>query len=244
MSGETVPPPPEGFVPSSRGPYTTHNGPMFHRRNDDGGLTHAFFVLPRHCNSMGIVHGGMLSTFFDGVVAGAVGRVTGGMSVTVHLSLDFLSMARAGEWVYGEGRVTRQARDLARQGEKPDIIVASLPDHVTAAAAVAFGRQIGAAVIVDVRDKWPDILFDLTRGSPLKQMAGRAAMLVENARTRSEEQRLAHELHEARAALDRAYLRPSYRVREKLLRGVRRTAVGRGLHRVYRLARGRRSRPA
>ncbi len=112
MSGETVPPPPEGFVPSSRGPYTTHNGPMFHRRNDDGGLTHAFFVLPRHCNSMGIVHGGMLSTFFDGVVAGAVGRVTGGMSVTVHLSLDFLSMARAGEWVYGEGRVTRQTRDL------------------------------------------------------------------------------------------------------------------------------------
>ena len=32
--------------------------------------------------------------------------------------------------------------------------------------------------------KWPDILFDLTRGSPLKQMAGRAAMLVENARTK------------------------------------------------------------
>lgn len=79
---------------------------------------------------------------------------------------------------------TRQARVLARQGARPDLIVASLPDHVTAAAAVAFGREIGAAVIVDVRDKWPDILFDLTRGSPLKQMAGRAAMLVENARTK------------------------------------------------------------
>ena len=46
------------------------------------------------------------------LMAGAVGRVTGGMSVTIHLSLDFLSMARAGEWVYGEGRVTRQTRDL------------------------------------------------------------------------------------------------------------------------------------
>jgi uncharacterized protein (TIGR00369 family) len=85
---------------------------MFHRRTEEGGLVHAFYVLPRHCNSMGIVHGGMLSTFFDGVVAGAVGRVTGGMSVTIHLSLDFLSMARAGEWVYGEGKVTRQTRDL------------------------------------------------------------------------------------------------------------------------------------
>ena len=70
------------------------------------------------------------------------------------------------------------------------------------------------------------------------------ALLVENARIRSEEERLAHELHEAWAALDRAHLRQSYRVREKLLRGVRRTAVGRGLHRVYRLARGRSSRPA
>lgn len=112
MTDDHVPEPPEDFVPSKRGPFTSHNGPMFHRRTEDGGLVHAFFVLPRHCNSMGIVHGGMLSTFFDGVVAGAVGRVTGGMSVTVHLSLDFLSMARAGEWVFGEGRVTRQTRDL------------------------------------------------------------------------------------------------------------------------------------
>jgi uncharacterized protein (TIGR00369 family) len=111
VSADQVPAPPDGYVPSTRGPYTTHNGPMFHRKTETG-LQHAFFVLPRHCNSMGIVHGGMLSTFFDGVVAGAVGRVTGGMSVTVHLSLDFLAMARAGEWLYGEAKVTRQTRDL------------------------------------------------------------------------------------------------------------------------------------
>lgn len=79
---------------------------------------------------------------------------------------------------------TRQARGLVQRGERPDIIVASLPDHVTAAAAVAFGREIGSAVIVDVRDKWPDILFDLTRGSPVKQVAGRAAMVIEDARTK------------------------------------------------------------
>ena len=70
------------------------------------------------------------------------------------------------------------------------------------------------------------------------------ALLVENARMRAEEERLRRELHEARVALDRSFLRPSYRVREKVLRGVRRTAVGRGLHRVYRLARGRSSRSA
>ena len=111
MSDETIPAAPAGFKPSARGPYTTHNGPFFHRIEDDR-LEHAFFVLKRHCNSLGIVHGGMLSTFMDGVLANAVGRETGGASVTVHLSLDFLSMARAGDWVYGDGVVTRKSKDL------------------------------------------------------------------------------------------------------------------------------------
>lgn len=107
-----VPPPPEGFEPSARGPYTTHNGPMFHRNGPDG-FQHAFFVLPRHCNSMGITHGGMLATFMDGVLARAVHGATGGKAaVTVHLSLDYLSAGRAGEWLMGEAQVTRQTRDL------------------------------------------------------------------------------------------------------------------------------------
>lgn len=111
MTDEIIPAPPEGFKASARGPYTTHNGPFFHRLDDDR-LEHAFFALDRHCNSLGIVHGGMLSTFMDGVLAGAIGREAGTASVTVHLSLDFLSMARAGDWVIGDGRVTRTTRDL------------------------------------------------------------------------------------------------------------------------------------
>lgn len=109
---EGVPTPPEGFSPSGRGPYTTHNGPMFHRNGPDS-FQHAFFALHRHCNSMGIVHGGMLATFMDGVLARAVHGATGGQAaVTVHLSLDYLAAGRAGEWLFGEGRVTRQTRDL------------------------------------------------------------------------------------------------------------------------------------
>ena len=109
---DVLPEPPEGFTASSRGPYTTHNGPFFHRSGEDGAFEHAFYALKRHCNGMGIVHGGMLTTFLDGVLARAVWNATGGASVTVHLSVDFLSMARAGEWVFGTGHVTRKARDL------------------------------------------------------------------------------------------------------------------------------------
>ena len=61
---------------------------------------------------MGIVLGGMLKTFLDGLLARAVVNAIQSASVTVHLSVDFLSMARAGDWVFGDARVTRKARDL------------------------------------------------------------------------------------------------------------------------------------
>ncbi len=111
--GEAVPPPPAGFEASARGPYSTHNGPLFHKLNGDGTFEHAFYVLGRHCNGMGIVHGGMLSTFLDGLLARAVYTVAETSSVTMHLSIDFLSMARAGEWVFGDARVTRKTKDIA-----------------------------------------------------------------------------------------------------------------------------------
>jgi uncharacterized protein (TIGR00369 family) len=108
-----IPPPPEGFVATRpRGPFSTHNGPYFERACETG-AEQAFFILPRHCNQMGIIHGGMLSAFMDGLLAAAAGRAAGAPSVTIHLSLDFLNMARAGEWAIGASRCTRLTRDVA-----------------------------------------------------------------------------------------------------------------------------------
>lgn len=107
---ESGPPPPAGFVQSTeRGAFSTRNGPYFH----DAAGRQAFYARKRHCNSIGLIHGGMLSAFLDGVLAGAAGRGTGQMGVTVHLSIDFLDMGRAGEWVIGEASLTRAASDLA-----------------------------------------------------------------------------------------------------------------------------------
>ena len=107
---EPAPSPPEGFARTGgRGAFSTHNGPYFHHA--DG--RQAFFALRRHCNSIGLVHGGMLSAFLDGVLAGAAARGGGGTPITVHLSVDFLDMGRAGDWVYGEASLTRAASDLA-----------------------------------------------------------------------------------------------------------------------------------
>jgi glycosyltransferase involved in cell wall biosynthesis len=66
------------------------------------------------------------------------------------------------------------ARDFSRAAaaaERPDVIVASLPDQWTAAAAVAFGRRTGVPTIVDVRDKWPDVFFDRIPKGPLSAIA-------------------------------------------------------------------------
>ena len=108
------PPPPEGYVPAEgRGGFSTLNGPYFYKLSDGPTSHQAFLALPRHANGIGLVHGGMLSAFLDGVLAGAVWRGTEKTAVTIHLSIDFLHMARVGEWVMGEGRMTRATKDVA-----------------------------------------------------------------------------------------------------------------------------------
>ncbi|MBZ5739325.1 hypothetical protein [Nocardioides mangrovi] len=70
------------------------------------------------------------------------------------------------------------------------------------------------------------------------------ALLLEGARLRHSEERLRQELHDAQMALERAYLRPTYRWREKTYRRLTSSRAGRGLLKVYRRVRGRSSRTA
>ena len=109
-----IPDAPPGFLPSSgRGEFSTRNGPYVHKTGEDDTVEQAFFALARHTNGLGIVHGGMLSAFADGLLAGAVGRGSGKIGVTIHLSIDFLHMARKGDWVMGEALMSRTTKDIA-----------------------------------------------------------------------------------------------------------------------------------
>lgn len=96
-----------------RGAFSTLNGPYFQRRGGLELLEQCFFALDRHTNGIGIVHGGMLSSFADALLAGAVGRATGKVGVTIHLSIDFLHMGRKGDWVMGEAQMTRATKSVA-----------------------------------------------------------------------------------------------------------------------------------
>ncbi len=110
---EALAAPPEGFERSiGRGAFSLHNGPFFHRPAAED-AEQAFFAMTRHCNGLGLIHGGMMSAFLDGLLASAAARRARATPITIHLSIDFLDMARAGDWVVGVARTTRLARDIA-----------------------------------------------------------------------------------------------------------------------------------
>jgi len=108
-----APNPPEGFEESTnRGPFTSHNGPFFHRVNPDGSFAHGFRAAHRHCNGMGIVHGGLITAFADSLMGTAVWRHTDIVGLTIRLNVDFLSIARVGDWVEGTACVSRATRSV------------------------------------------------------------------------------------------------------------------------------------
>jgi hypothetical protein len=144
---------------------------------------------------------------------------------------------------------------LSRRSRSPRL---ALPPHVH-----PWAQEVAASWRTEIEKRGYDVvgdLGDLTGPPPMepwadpdrpseKQVAGAAvdaikALLLDNARLRHTEERLGHELHETRAALERSYLRPTYRLREKLVRRLQGARVGRGLLKAYRLARGRSSRSA
>ena len=90
------------------------NGPLF-VRHDGEGLRLGFRVEKRHCNPLGICHGGMLATFTDMQLPFA-SRAQAGLTLnflpTVSLSVDYLAPAPLGAWVEGRTEVLRRTKRL------------------------------------------------------------------------------------------------------------------------------------
>ena len=99
-------PPPPGFAPRpTRGKFSIHNGPSY-LATGEGDLRCGIWVLDRHCNGMGFMHGGMVSSFADGALAWAVWYATRKMSVTLKLTTSFFGTIRPGDWLEAAPRVT------------------------------------------------------------------------------------------------------------------------------------------
>jgi len=73
--------------------------------NIDGADWHAgFFVEQHHLNPQGVCHGGVLMSFIDLAMAGAIGqRINNMMNMfTTNMSVDFITKGSVGDWLQFE----------------------------------------------------------------------------------------------------------------------------------------------
>jgi len=95
--------PPEGFTPHKRkSPLTDPWEPLFSKRDKDA-IIIGLYAAEAHCNSRGLIHGGLISALADNAMGLSCAghhdraRLTG--LVTVSLHIDFTGAAKIGDWV-------------------------------------------------------------------------------------------------------------------------------------------------
>ena len=114
-----------GWRTWSRDNFESHNGPFWHRMDDDGQVRCAFRVEKKHLNGMRNVHVGCYMTFADYCLFAMAAPVLEGAGVTVSFACEFLDAAREGELVEGTGEIMRAGasmvflRGLLKSGERP-----------------------------------------------------------------------------------------------------------------------------
>ncbi|HYC37182.1 MAG TPA: PaaI family thioesterase [Usitatibacter sp.] len=98
------------FPPSA---FVEATGPFYGRRRD-GRFTLGFQVEDRHCNAVGVCHGGMIATFCDMLltVGSNIQSSQSRFLPTVSMTCDFIAAARRGAWLEGEVEVLRVTRNL------------------------------------------------------------------------------------------------------------------------------------
>ena len=115
MTDLTIPPQTEdGWVHDHDGiHFMKRNGPIWYRprghRLDVGFLA----VAEVHGNNLGVIHGGMIASFADFALGHAVWYAHGRTPVvTIHLDVNFVSAAMAGEWISCTPEIVMQGRSV------------------------------------------------------------------------------------------------------------------------------------
>jgi acyl-coenzyme A thioesterase PaaI-like protein len=114
-----------GWRTWSRDNFETHNGPFYHRMDDQGRIQCAFRIEAKHLNGASNVHGGAFMSFADYCLFAIATPVLQGPGVTVSFACEFLDAAREGELVEGSGEIMRAGgsmiflRGLLKSGDRP-----------------------------------------------------------------------------------------------------------------------------
>ena len=109
--GALKPPPPGFALRPTRGKFSLHNGPSY-LATAEGDLRSGLWVLDRHCNGMGFMHGGMICAFADSALAWAVWSAVKRSSVTIKLTMEFMDIVQEGTWLEAHSQVKGVDGDL------------------------------------------------------------------------------------------------------------------------------------
>lgn len=106
---------PEGFEPHSRtSPATAAWEPIFARATPTA-LMLGLRIAQNHCNSRGLLHGGVIATLADNAMGLSCARTYDPPAplVTINLALDYLGLARLGQWLDVTTTVIKTGKALA-----------------------------------------------------------------------------------------------------------------------------------
>jgi uncharacterized protein (TIGR00369 family) len=101
-----------GWRTWTRDNFETHNGPFWHRMDENGQVQCVFRVEKKHLNGSGNVHGGAFMSFADYCLFAMASSVLQASGVTVSFACEFLDAAREGELVEARGEITRAGGSL------------------------------------------------------------------------------------------------------------------------------------
>jgi uncharacterized protein (TIGR00369 family) len=96
-----------------RSPVTEPWQPLFSRRVD-GALQIGLFLGAQHCNSRGLLHGGVIAALADNAMGLSCGTTMPSVDglVTVSLNVDYVGAAKIGQWLQVEPRVLKTGKSM------------------------------------------------------------------------------------------------------------------------------------
>jgi uncharacterized protein (TIGR00369 family) len=105
---------PEGYsTDPGFDPAEDYIGPFYYRK-DESGWSYAIKAEARHCNTNGIVHGGVLMTLADfGLCMQATNHYDKESCVTVSFNCEFVAAAQIGDLIECTAGVTRKTGSMA-----------------------------------------------------------------------------------------------------------------------------------
>jgi uncharacterized protein (TIGR00369 family) len=94
-------------------PFEELVGPLCFKEDEAGRFRCAFEATPRHANTSGQIHGGMLMTFADfALCLAATHGLPGERCVTVSLTCEFTAPGEVGDFIESTAEVVRRTRSL------------------------------------------------------------------------------------------------------------------------------------